>query len=312
MPPAALSIVVPTHDTRELTGRCLASLERLEGIEVLVVDDGSSDGSFEALAPRFPRARWLRHERPRGFAPAANAGLGAASGELLWLLNSDTELLAADLGRLRERFARSPRLGAAGARLVNPDGSPQWSGGRAPGLAWLFAVSSDLPARLGRLRLWRRLRPVSGAAAGPVDWLPGTALVLSRAAWRAAGPFDEGYRFYAQDLELGSRLAAAGFTLEVVDELVVRHELGGTAARGGAAFARQRLDHLWCDLARWAERTRGERHGRRARRALALGGALRAGALALATPLARGERRARFAAERAAVADARRALAAIP
>ena len=156
MPPAALSIVVPTHDTRDLTGRCLASLVALGSLaeaEVLVVDDGSTDGTFEALAPRFPRATWIRHERPRGFAAAANAGLAAASGDLLLLLNSDTELLEADLGGLRERFARSPRLGAAGARLRNADGSPQWSGGREPGLAWLFAVASDLPARLGGWRL---------------------------------------------------------------------------------------------------------------------------------------------------------------
>ena len=312
MPAGALSIVVPTRDTRELLRRCLASLAPLAGAEVLVVDDGSTDGTAAALAPHFPQVRWLRHERPQGFARAANAGLAAASGELLLLLNSDTELLAGDAAALAARFGREPRLGAVGARLRNPDGSPQWSGGREPTLAWFFALGSALPARLAASPLWRRARPVSGAVAGAVEWLPGTALVLARAAWRAAGPLEESYRFYAQDLELCSRLRGAGFTLAVADELVVLHRLGGTVATGAGAFGGQRLDLLWCDLLHWAARVRGPRWAGRARRALERGAALRAAALGASCALARGERRARLAAERGALAAARQALAGAP
>jgi len=312
MPAGALSVVIPTRDTRELLQRCLASLAPLGAAEILVVDDGSEDGTAEALAPRFPAVRWLRLEAPRGFAPAANAGLAAAGGDLLLLLNSDTEWLAGDAAGIASRFAREPRLGALGARLANPDGSPQWSGGPEPTLAWFAALASGLPARLARHGLWRRLRPVSGAAGGAVAWLPGTALVLRRAAWQAAGPLDEGYRFYGQDLELCSRLARAGYDLAVAGDFAVRHHLGGTVAAAGGATGGQRLDLLWSDLLRWAARVRGERWARRARRALAAGAALRAAGLAAAAPFARGERRARLGTERSALAEARSAVATAP
>jgi GT2 family glycosyltransferase len=303
-----LSVVVPTRDTRELTLACLASLAPLGAEETILVDDGSSDGTRAAVAAAFPGVQILGEETPRGFAQAANRGLDAARGELFLLLNSDTEWLAGTAAGLAAAFAREPRLGAAGARLENPDGSAQWSGGAQPGLAWLFALASGLPAALGRSTRWRRLRPVSGAAAGAVDWLPGAALVLRREAWRRAGPLDEGYRFYAQDLDLASRLRAAGWRLAVLDELRFRHHLGGTIGTTAGAASSRRLDLLYTDLLRWAERWRGARFARRARRALAAGSALRAAVLAGAAAPA--GRRSALEAERTALAAARRALAA--
>ncbi len=310
MPPGALSIVVPTRDTRELTRRCLASLAPLGAAEILVVDDGSTDGTVAALASLHPEVRWLRNESPQGFGRSVNRGLAEASGDLLLLLNSDTERIEGDAARLAARFAREPRLGALGARLRNPDGSPQWSGGREPTLAWLFALASGLPTLFAGSAAWRRIRPVSGAAGGAVGWLPGTALVLSRTAWRAAGPLEESYRFYGQDLELSSRLARAGFNLAIAEDFVVLHHLGGTVATAGGSQAGQRLDLLWSDLLHWAARVRGPRWARGARRALAAGAALRSARLAAAHSLARGGRRAGLAAERSALAAARRSVAA--
>lgn len=307
--PLRVSVVVPTHDTRALTARCLASLAGFGASEVVVVDDGSTDGTLAALSPLHPEAIWLRHERPAGFSGAANRGLREARGDLLLLLNSDTELRAGNAAALAAAFAGEPALGAAGARLFDPDGRPQWSGGPEPTLGWLFALASGLPAALGGSVLWRRLRPVSGAAPGPVGWLPGTALALRREAWAAVGPFEEErYGFYAQDLDLGSRLTAAGWTLRVLADFEVLHHLGGTIGRSEGAASGQRLDLLWRDLAAWAERRHGRAWARRARRALTLGGRFRAAALAAAALGGPPARRAALAAERHAV---RAALAAL-
>jgi len=309
-----LSVVVPTRDTRELTARCLASLARLGEHELVLVDDGSTDGTTDALCPRYPDAIWLRSETPGGFTRAANQGLASASGQLLLLLNSDTEILAGPGAALAARFAADEKLGAAGALLAYPDGAPQWSGGPEPTPRWLFALASGLGALAPRFPGYRKLRPVSGTAGGaaatPVDWVPGTAMLLRREAWEACAPFDDSYRFYAQDLDLATRLRAAGWRLAVIPELRVLHHLGATVDRLERGLQGQRLDWLYRDLVAWAERHRGARFAKRARRALARGARLRATALALEGLVAGRERRARITLERQALARARAALAA--
>ncbi len=149
---AALSVVVPTHDTRDLTLACLGSLagQKVPGLQVIVVDDASTDGTAEAVARLHPGVRVLQTgERAVGFTRAANLGLAAAEGEILLLLNSDTEVDPGGLAALLAAFAADSRLGAAGGALRYPDGRPQWSGGPAPTLLWLFGLASGLPAALG-------------------------------------------------------------------------------------------------------------------------------------------------------------------
>src|SRR5687768_15132810 len=167
MPPDAprLSVVIPTHDTRELTLACLESLARAvrPDTEILVVDDGSRDGTADGVAARFPSVRLLRNESPQGFTRAANRGLEQARGEVLLLLNSDTEVEAAGLEALLFRFAAEPQTGVIGAALHYPDGSPQWSGGEEPTLLWLFGLASGLPPLLARVPLYRRARPLAPA-----------------------------------------------------------------------------------------------------------------------------------------------------
>jgi N-acetylglucosaminyl-diphospho-decaprenol L-rhamnosyltransferase len=301
-----LSIVVPSHDTRELTLRCLASLGGSPpGTEVVLVDDGSADGTAAEVAARFPAVRVLRNDRALGFTRAANRGLGVASGEVLLLLNSDTEVDAAGLPALLAAFAEDPRLGAAGAALRYPDGRPQWSGGRAPSLLWLFALSSGLPVLLARLPLYRRARPL--AAGGDVDWVTGAAMALRRAAWEAAGPMDEGFRFYAQDLDLCLRLRAAGWRVAVLPGFAVLHHHGATIGREAGASGPRHPELLWSDLVRWAGK-RSERWGTRAALVLRAGTALRLSGRWLAYPFLPAGRREGWRAEDRAYA---RALAAL-
>ena len=153
-----VSVVIPTHNTRELTLRCLCTLGKEVGsaVEIVLVDDGSHDGTAEAVLVRHPSVRVVRHDTARGFTDSANDGLSRAGGDILLLLNSDTEVEEDSLPRLVEAFRASPRLGVASPRLLNPDGSPQWSGGRTPTLPWLFLLASGPP---GRARRRARLPP---------------------------------------------------------------------------------------------------------------------------------------------------------
>ena len=270
------SVVIPTHDTRELTCRCLESLAGEPGLEVIVVDDASRDGTREEIARRFPEVSVIRLERNAGFTIAANTGLEAARGDALLLLNSDTEVPASSWAPLRRALAAHPELGVAGARLVYGDDRRQWSAGPEPGLLWLFAVASGLGALPKPWRSWRgsEAQP-DGAEPRPADWVSGAAMVIRRAVWAAVGPLDTRFAFYCQDLDFCSRARDAGWSVAVVDGFRVVHHHGATVSQDEGAVAHQNPELLWLDLLLWARLRRGRAWARRAARVLRLGASLR-------------------------------------
>jgi GT2 family glycosyltransferase len=247
------SVVIPTFNTAQMTLRCcravLASLPR--DAEVIVADDGSTDGTAELLAREPPAVRIVRLESNRGFAPAANHGVAASSGRIILLLNSDAIVDADAIAAVLAAFAADAKLGVAGARLLNRDRTPQWSGGAAPALAWMIGVVSGA-GHLARLVCRRRVR-----AQRDVDWVSGAAMAFRREVWDAAGPLDERFRFYCQDIDLCLRARDAGWRVAVIEEARVVHEIGGTIAAKGALH--HDPERLWPDLLAWG----GRRYGRR-------------------------------------------------
>ena len=200
-----LSIVIPSYDTAPMTLRCcravLASVP--DSSEVIVVDDGSSDGTAEMLAAEVPDVQVVHLEANRGFAVAANRGVSAARGRIILLLNSDAVVEPGALQALLAAFDRDPLLGVAGARLLHEDGTPQWSGGRTPTLVWMIGVVSGA----GHLARFFRRR----AAQLKVDWVSGAAMAFRAEVWREAGPLNERFLFYCQDIELCLRARSAGW-----------------------------------------------------------------------------------------------------
>ena len=287
-PVPPLSVIVPTHDTRALTERCFAALAAACGpdCELLLVDDASSDGTTAAIVRAHPGVRVIRLEGPQGFTAAANAGLAAATGEILWLLNSDTEVGRTAPAALLDAFARHPWLGVAGASLHAPDGAAQWSGGRAPSLPWLLALASGGAALLGRLPGYRRVKQIGAAAGVEVDWVSGAALAIRREVWRRSAPLDERFRFYGQDVDLCLRVRDLGWQVMIVPGVRVLHHEGSTIGRDEhAVAARYHAAHLWTDLVRLAEKRGGAPRARRARAALLAGARLRVALRRLAIPL---------------------------
>jgi hypothetical protein len=303
---SSLAVVVPTRDTREMTLRCLQALHRDRGSlrEVTLVDDGSSDGTAAAASARFPDLRVLRLERSRGFAAAANAGVDAVEAEVVWLLNSDTEVLPGAATALLAAFAADEGLGIAGPVLCTPGGEPAWSGGREPGPLWLFALASGLGELRAALRARRGRRP-RVPASREVDWVTGAALAIRGVAWREVGPLDEGFAFYGQDVDLCLRARDRGWRVRLVAEARVVHLEGGTIGRQeGAVAGRRHPALLWADLARCVEKRSGRSAGARARGALYAGALLRLAARRLATPLVPASRGAAYARDTRAYADA--------
>src|SRR5258706_2068852 len=234
-----LSVVIPTFNTASMTLRCcravLASMPL--STEVIVADDGSTDGTAELLGREAPGVTVVRLESNSGFAPAANRGASATDGRIIVLLNSDAVVEEGALKAIVAAFDADPTLGVVGARLVNEDGTAQWSGGRTPTLPWMIGVVSGAGwfARFFRRRhrqddpMWHR-----HSCLCDVDWVSGAAMAVRREVWDAAGPFNERFRFYCQDIELCVRARKAGWRVAVVENARVVHAIGGTGAGDGA------------------------------------------------------------------------------
>jgi N-acetylglucosaminyl-diphospho-decaprenol L-rhamnosyltransferase len=263
-----LSVIIPTYDTAEITLTCCASVaaDLPPEAEVIVVDDASSDDTAQCIVQAFPSITVLRQPVNRGFAASVNAGVAASRGEVVLLLNSDTRIEPGTLAAFLKAFEDDAQLGVAGAQLIHPDGSLQWSAGPVPTLLWMVvAVSGIAPLA----RPFRR----RGRVQGEVGWVSGAAMAFRRRVWESAGPLREDFRFYAQDLDFCVRARRLGWKVRLLPRVRVEHRHGATIARNGALpYA---PDLLWLDLLTWGRGEYGDRWARRARRAMIAAAAVR-------------------------------------
>jgi GT2 family glycosyltransferase len=252
-----VTAAVVSWNTRELLERCLRSLA---GVDVWVVDNASHDGSAEMVRERFPEAHLIAAERNLGFGAAVN--LVARRTDAPWLLvaNADVALEPGALDALLAAAERDPGAGALAPRLVLPDGSTQHSVFAFPTVPFTAAfnlglarVVPGLGDRLALIGHWDADR------ARRVPWAVGALLLVRRAAWEAAGGFDERQWMYAEDLDLGWRLRRAGWATRYVPSARVLHESGAATAQawGEERTARwQRASYEWMLLRRGTARTR--------------------------------------------------------
>ena len=217
-----VSFCVVNTEQRELLVRCLDAIaSEREGLdfetEVLVLDNASRDGSATA-ARRHPLApEVIALERRRGKGANDTALLKRARGRYALLLNEDSQLRPGAVATLRDALEADPEAGAAGARLLRPDGTVQPS-------AWRFP--SPATALIGALFLHRRLTVQSrGQRTRRVDWAQSAALLVRVEAAREIEWFDPAFFVYSDEVDFCRRLRDAGWrTLYVPGAEVLHHE----------------------------------------------------------------------------------------
>jgi GT2 family glycosyltransferase len=233
--PPLISVIVVNYNTRDLLARALAAVAAsAAGLphEVIVVDNGSTDGSLALLRERFPAARVIANARNLGFAAANNQGLAVARGAACLLLNSDAAPEPAAIPALWQALLARPRAGVVGPRLLNADGSTQSSRRRFPTLATLLVESTPLAGKrpFKANVQYFRMEDRPEDAAQPVDWLVGACLLARRAAIAQAGPLDAGFFMYAEEVEWQWRLRQAGWEVWYEPAARVRHDGGASSA----------------------------------------------------------------------------------
>lgn len=228
-----LSVVVLSWNTKELTTRCLQALfaeAPRHAREVIVVDNGSQDGSADAIAAAFPQVRLLRNPDNRLYAAGNNQGAAVANGEFVCTLNSDTEVRAGALDNLVDFLRAHPGHGAVAPKLVDPDGSVQHACQRFP--TWFTALCFDSwwgtwwPG--SRVQARYLMRDFDHLASRDVDQPPGACFLMRTAEWRAFGGFDETLSLFYNDVDLCRRLWWKGRRIHYLATAEVMHHRGAS------------------------------------------------------------------------------------
>ena len=231
MAPLDCSVVIVNYRTDELLAECLASLDKEQGVlalEVVVVDN-SRTLAVGGFRERFPAVTLLENAENVGFAGAANQGIRLARGRHVLVLNPDTAVHEGAVGTMIRYLDTHPAVGAVGARLLESDGSLQYSCRRFPGYFTVF---------FGRYGVLTRILPGNPASRDylyldwdhrevrEVDWVSGACLMVRRAVVERVGAFDEGYFLFVEDMDWCRRIRHAGWAVVYLPAAVVTHHIG--------------------------------------------------------------------------------------
>lgn len=223
-----LSVIIVSFNTQKLTIDCLKSIEE-EGsklkVEVIVVDNNSSDGSGEALNNfKTDKFKYITifNDSNTGYAKANNQGIKKAQGKYMLLLNSDTLVHKKSLGSLVEFAQKTPDAGVIGSKLLNIDGSLQGSCFHYP-----TVKNAILEYFFGRKGLFDKYAP-KGKEPQAVDALVGAAFLITPQAIKKIGVLDERYWAYFEDIDYCRQVWKRGLKVYYLPESVITHYHGAS------------------------------------------------------------------------------------
>jgi len=237
-----LSIIVVSFNTKDITLSCLDSvIKHTRGVsyEIIVVDNGSKDGSLQALKEYSKNNQAVTLINPGvnlGFGRANNLGVSNSSGDYILFLNSDTLLIDNALKEVVDFVSNRKDLGVYTCRLLNLDRSIQPSGGHFPNLpnlfAWQFFID-DIPF-IGNLIPSFHPQASTYDKDKKLDWVTGAFMVIPRKVFDLVGGFDENIFMYTEEMELAYRISNLNYKTYLKKSPSIVH-LGG--ASGGSHLA---------------------------------------------------------------------------
>jgi GT2 family glycosyltransferase len=233
---ADVAVLIVSYNTADVLGECLESVQKQRGNlnqRVIVVDNGSTDGSIDMVRSRFPDVELIDAHQNLGFARGVNLAATRANAEFLLLLNPDTVVLDRAVERLVSFARLHPGHGLYGGRTVKRDGSLERSSCWALPTVWSMTCFA-----LGLTTLFRNWRWFDPEAMP--DWhrdtvrhvgiVTGCLLLVPQDTWRKLGGFDERYFMYGEDADLAFRAHRAGYRPIVCPDACIIHDVGKASA----------------------------------------------------------------------------------
>ena len=225
---AVLSIIIVTWNGKRYAIECLESLRELGSelaVEVIVVDNGSTDGTPDAIRAQFPNVTLIENHSNLGFAKANNIGIASSSGRYLCLINSDVVVPEGCLERMVEYMKAHPEIGVLGPRMLSPDG------GTGASVMKLPTVWNTLCCALGLHLIFPRSSLFGGFSMDSyaydvvdnVEMLTGWFWMVPRDALEIVGGLDERFFMYGEDIDWCHRFRAAGWQVVFYPDAYALH-----------------------------------------------------------------------------------------
>jgi hypothetical protein len=225
-----LSIVLVSWNNKTYLEPCLESLFTSDlgcKFDVVLVDNGSTDGTQTMLGEKYPQVKIIQNDHNVGLSKASNQGIESTQGRFILLLNDDTLVNGPSLHALVEFLEGHPQAGAVGGQLLNPDGSVQSCYNYFPSLHEEFLIAT----RLGHL-LWDGYPGIlKGNEISVVDWIGSACLMLRRAALDQVGLLDEEFFIYGDEADLQYRFNRAGWQVVYLPQVTTVHFGGRSMTR---------------------------------------------------------------------------------
>ncbi len=219
-----VSIVIPNWNGRKFLIPCLESIlaQSYKQFEIIVVDNGSQDGSCELLSKKYPQVKLIALEHNTGFSVAVNKGINVSQGNFIALINNDTKANVHWLEKMVEALTNNIEIGSVACKMLSMD-NPKLIDGAGDGLR-----RGGLPGRIGHGQIdfgqFDKERYVLGACGG--------AVVYRKAMLDDIGLFDEDFFAYLEDVDLSLRAQSAGYRCLYVPDAIMYHLGCGTTGSG--------------------------------------------------------------------------------
>ncbi len=223
-----LSIIILNYKTKGLLKQCLRGIVEAQlpiSHEVIVVDNDSGDGSLDMVRELFPQVIRIASPTNVGFAAGMNLGFTRATGQYVMTLNTDVAIFGPAVHALIDYLNASPRVGIVAPRLINPDGTVQWSCCRFPS-RWVPILRRTPLGTLPWARQHIRdflMSDWDHRDNRAVDWVLGGCMVVRRSALDAVGMFDEHFFLYIEDVDLCRRMWQAGWAVHYLGTAEMVH-----------------------------------------------------------------------------------------
>ncbi|OZF36020.1 hypothetical protein CH296_06855 [Rhodococcus sp. 14-2496-1d] len=231
-----LSVIVVTYNSKEIVGSCIEPLQNKPAIEIIVVDNASSDGTADFVREQYPAVRVVDSGGNLGFAKGVNLGASYATGVALVLLNPDASVSHTNLLSLHRVLADNPDVGVVAPLLDHPGrGLSVREGGMSPTIWHVFCHYYGLSRIFAGRKVFRGMYILRSQSFDSidVDWVSGACMAVPSEVWNLHGGLSERWFMYAEDVEFCLRVRHGGKRVVICGEIEGTHGLGESS--GNAA-----------------------------------------------------------------------------
>ncbi len=234
-----LSIIIVSWNVKNFLSKCLYSLYEYRknlNIEVIVVDNNSTDGSVEIIRNKFPDSKIIANKKNLGFAKANNQGIAVSNADLILLLNPDTEIMEGTLQKMVEFMQKNEKAGIAGCKHLNPDFTFQPSVRRFPNFLIILMLITKIAKIFpnNRLFLSYLAKDIDNSKNQQVDQVAGSFFLIKKKLIDQIENFDEKFFIWFEEVDMCKRAKNAGWQVWYVAQAQMIHH-------GGQSFKQQLL-----------------------------------------------------------------------